>query len=98
MTSKTRTPFIDYLSKLKSHVFSVLNKSHFNCDTYELAKSHRITYSHSLNKSIESFVVIHLDVWRPAKIPSISKTRYFVTFFNECTRMTWIILKKIIRW
>lgn len=39
-------------------------------------------------------MVIHSDVWGPARIPSISKARYFVTFIDECTRMTWISLLK----
>ena len=89
MAPKTKTPFVDYLSKLKLHLFSILNKSHFNCDICELAKSHRITYSLScLNKSVERFVVIHSDVWGPAKVPSISKAYYFITFIDECTQMT----------
>ena len=37
-------------------------------------------------------MIIHSDVWGPAKIPSISKARYFVTFIDECTRMTWVSL------
>ena len=64
----------------------------FHCDTCELAKSHCISYSPSLNKSSEPFEVIHSDVWGPAKFPSISRARYFVTFIDECTRMTWVSL------
>jgi IS30 family transposase len=57
-----------------------------------MAKSHRISYLPSLNKSSEHFAVIHSDVWGLAKILSISKASYFVTFIDECTRMTWISL------
>ncbi|XP_068639297.1 uncharacterized protein [Aristolochia californica] len=64
----------------------------FYCETCELAKSHRITYLLSFNKSSEPFEVIHSDVWGPAKVPSIFRVRYFVTFINECTRMTWVSL------
>jgi hypothetical protein len=55
-------------------------------------KSHRITYLPSLNKSLEPFAVIHSDVWGPAKISTISKACYFVTFIDECTRRTWMSL------
>jgi hypothetical protein len=63
-----------------------------------MAKSHRITYLPSLNKSSEPFAVIHSNVWGRTKISTISKARYFVTFINECTRMTWMSLlyKKVI--
>ena len=81
-----------YLKKLQPQLFSGLNDREFHCDTCELAKSHRISYSPSLNKSSEPFEVIHSDVWGPAKVPSISGARYFVTFIDECTRMTWVPL------
>ncbi|XP_068666343.1 uncharacterized protein [Aristolochia californica] len=42
-----------------------------------------------LNKSFEPFEVIHSDVWGPTKVPSISRAHYFLTFIDECTRMTW---------
>ena len=64
----------------------------FQCDICELTKSHRIFYLPSLNKNVEPFAVIHSDVWGPAKVSSFSNARYFVTFIDECTRMTWISL------
>jgi hypothetical protein len=81
-----------YLRKLKPHFFPTVNDSKFQYDTYDLAKSHRIPYLPSLNKSSISFAVIHSDVWGPIRIPSISKVCYFVTFIDECTRMTWVIV------
>ena len=73
-------------------MFADLNDLDFHCDICELAKSHRISYLPSFNKSSEPFEVIHSDVWGPAKIPSISNAHYFVTFIDECTRMTWVSL------
>lgn len=69
-----------------------MNISDFKCSTCELAKSHRITYLPSSNKSSVPFDVMHSDVWGTERVPSISKARYFVTFIDECTRMTWISL------
>ena len=51
-----------YLRKLKPHLFSTVNDSTFQCDTCDLAKSHRIPYLPSLNKSSIPFAVIHSDV------------------------------------
>jgi len=81
-----------YLRKLQPHLFKVVNDSEFHYNISDMAKSHRISYLPSLNKSSEPFVAIHSDVWGPAKIPSISKACYFVTFIDECMRMTWISL------
>ena len=39
-----------YLKKLQPQLFSGLNDREFHCDTCELAKGHRISYSPSLNK------------------------------------------------
>ncbi|PRQ26842.1 putative RNA-directed DNA polymerase [Rosa chinensis] len=83
-----------YLKKLQPHLFSVVSDSDFHCDICELAKSHHISYSPSLHKSPVLFMKIHSDVWGPAKIPSLSGARYFVTFIDDCTRMTWVSLLK----
>ena len=72
-----------YLKKLQPQLFSRLNDRGFHCDTCELAKSHRISYSPSLNKISKPFEVIHSDVWSLAKVPSISGARYFVTFIDN---------------
>ncbi|KAL6338049.1 hypothetical protein AAG906_010615 [Vitis piasezkii] len=40
------------------------------------------------------FMVIHSDVWGPSKVPTLSGSRWFVTFIDDCTRMTWLCLMK----
>ena len=81
-----------YLRKIQPHLFNAIPDFEFQCNICEMAKSHRTSYLPSMNKSSEPFAVIHSDVWGPAKIPTISKARYFVTFIDECTRMTWLSL------
>ena len=83
-----------YLKKLQPQLFSDVNYSDFHCDICELAKSHRISYPPSLNKSPVPFMKIHSDVWGPVEIPSLSGARYFVTFIDDCTRTTWVSLLK----
>ncbi|CAL2275705.1 unnamed protein product [Prunus armeniaca] len=39
-----------------------------SCDMCELAKSHRVLFSKSSNKSLVPFSLVHYDVWGPAKI------------------------------
>lgn len=78
----------DYFKTLRPSLFSDLGVLDFQCNICELAKSHRIPYVSSLNNCSEPFIVIHSNIWGPTKVPSISKARYFITFIDECTRMT----------
>ena len=39
-------------------------------------------------------MVIHSDVWGPSKVSTLSGSRWFVTFIDACTRMTWLCLMK----
>lgn len=64
----------------------------FHCDICEFEKNHRVPYLPSLNKCTEPFSVIHSDIWGPAKVETLSQTRYLITFIDKCTRITWISL------
>ena len=66
----------------------------FHCDVCEFAKNHHATFSLSSNKSIEPFDLIHSDVWGPAPISNISGTKWFVSFIDDCTHVTWLFLMK----
>ena len=81
-----------YLRKIKPELFVGITNFESRCDICEMAKSHRISYVPSHNKNSVPFMTIHSEVWGPARIPTLSGARYFVTFIDECTRMTWISL------
>ena len=66
----------------------------FKCDICQFSKHHRATFPSSLTKSAEPFDLIHSDVWGPAPITNISGARWFVSFIDDCTRVTWIFLMK----
>jgi hypothetical protein len=38
------------------------NVSMFQCETYELSKHHRVSFSPNINKSDAPFVLVHTDV------------------------------------
>uniref|UniRef100_A0A2N9IBP1 Integrase catalytic domain-containing protein n=1 Tax=Fagus sylvatica TaxID=28930 RepID=A0A2N9IBP1_FAGSY len=84
-----------YLQKLFPQFFSQLTVSDFKCDICEMAKSHRVPFPISMNKSPVPFMVIHSDVWGPANTSSLSGARWFVSFIDDHTRMTWICLMKL---
>ena len=62
----------------------------YKCDTCIKAKSQRVSYPVSLNKTNTPFALIHSDVWGPSPIPTSSGHRWFVIFVDDCTRMTWL--------
>ena len=77
-----------YLQKLFPSLFSQLDISSFTCDICELAKSHRVPFPLSSNKSLVPFSLIHADFWGLAKIATLACARWFVTFIDDCTHMT----------
>ncbi|KAI5343223.1 hypothetical protein L3X38_011099 [Prunus dulcis] len=83
-----------YLQKIFPTLFFNLDISSFKCDIYELAKSHRVPFPLSLNKSLVPFSLVRFDVWGPAKITTPGGARWFVTFIDDCIRMTWGSLLK----
>ena len=62
----------------------------FKYDTCIKAKSQRVSYSVSLNKTNTPFALIHSDVWGPSPITTPSGHCWFVIFVDDCTRMTWL--------
>jgi len=66
----------------------------FKCDVCQIAKHHRATYPSGNTKSVNPFDLVHSDVWGPASSSSISGAKWFVTFIDDCTRVTWIFLMK----
>ena len=83
-----------YLKKLFPSLFTKCDVSSLHCDVCELAKSHCTSFPLNLNKSPLPFIVIHYDIWGSSKVPTLSKSRWFVTFIDYCTRMTWLCYMK----
>jgi hypothetical protein len=70
------------------------NVSKFQCETCELSKRHRVSFSPSINKSDAPFVLVHTDVWGPSRVVSLSGYRWFVSFIDDFSRTTWVYLLK----
>jgi hypothetical protein len=51
-------------------------------------------YSISDNKSSSCFDIVHSYVWGPSKVASLSGARWFVTFIDCHSWMTWLYLLK----
>lgn len=63
-----------------------------SCGICRRAKQTRNTFSASRNKTIDSFCLIHCDLWGPYRKPSTSGARYFLTIADDYSRAVWTIL------
>ena len=87
-------PSFFVLKKLYPSLFLRTQQESLFCDACEYAKHTRNSYPLNNNKSTIPFMTIHSDVWGPTQTPSLSGSRWFITFIDCCTRMTWVYLLK----
>ena len=73
-------------------LFKGLDVQSFHYEICEYAKHIRVSFPISNKRS--SFQLIHSDIWGPSTIPNISRYRWFVTFIDDCTRVSWVYLLK----
>ena len=81
------------MRKIYPDEMSKVDRSKLVCDACEYGKHTRATYISRGLRSISPFMLIHSDVWT-SPIVSVSGMKYFVTFIDCYSRMTWIYLMK----
>ncbi|CAL8085207.1 unnamed protein product [Prunus armeniaca] len=86
-------PSFGYLKCLFPSLFRSCDESSFKCEICILAKNHRTVFPLSDRKAAKPFDLVHSDVWDPSRITS-NGFRWFVTFIDDCTRLTWVFLLK----
>ena len=87
-------PPFSLLKSMFPTLFLSLDPSTFHCDVCVISKQHRVSYPISNKLHSIPFALIHSDVWGPCKIPTYSGARWFISFIDDCTRMTWVFLLK----
>jgi hypothetical protein len=85
-------PPFPLMKRMFPSLFSNQSVESFKCDICQFSKHTRTTFPSSLTKSVEPFDLIHSDVWGPAPVSNISGARWFVSFIDDCSRVTWIFL------
>ncbi|CAL5418427.1 unnamed protein product [Camellia sinensis] len=85
-------PSFNVLEKLFPSLVRDCPRSIFGCDACELAKHKRTCYPSINKRSTFPFMLIHTDVWGPSPVVSTSGYRWFVTFIDCFSRVTWIYL------
>ncbi|XXG52924.1 hypothetical protein AAC387_Pa03g1120 [Persea americana] len=82
----------------KSHLVTAsgfVAKLDFVCDTCVMAKSHRSVFYSRDNKTNAPFALVHSDVWGPAPLSTPNGMKWFITFVDDFTRMTWVYLLRL---
>ena len=87
-------PSFRTLSLMFPSLFKNVDLKHLHCDICEFAKHKCVSFSPSNNKSLFPFHLMHSDVWGPSRVTNLSGARWFVTFIDDCTRVTWVFLMK----
>ncbi|KAJ4768963.1 Retroelement pol polyprotein-like [Rhynchospora pubera] len=62
------------------------------CDICLQAKQTRDVFPVSFNKAIESFELIHCDIWGPYRVASHCGAHYFLTVVDDFSRAVWVYL------
>lgn len=83
----------DKMSRIFPDVMCGIGKGKLTCDACEYAKHTRASYVSKGLRSISPFMLIHSDVWT-SPVVSMNGKKYFVTFIDCYSRMTWIYLMR----
>lgn len=65
------------------------------CLACPLAKFTKLPFSKSESRAGDLFELVHIDTWGPYKVKYRGKFRYFLTFVDDYSRVTWVHLLKL---
>ena len=82
-----------YLKKLFPTLFNK-NTFIYKCEICQLSKHTRTTYPQRPHKPSHPFSIIQSDVWGPSRVANITGSRWFVSFIDDHTRITWLFLMR----
>ena len=66
----------------------------FICTIFPLAKKTRNVFCKSTIKSVEIFLLIHVDIWGPMRHHSRLNRILFITIVDDYSRFTWVFFIK----
>ena len=87
-------PSFRVIKSLFPSLFSKLDVESLHCEVCELAMHKCVPFPVSNNMSTFPFYLIHTDVWGPSTVQNVSSARWFLTFIDDYTRVTWVFLLK----
>ncbi|KAL0375663.1 UNVERIFIED_CONTAM: Retrovirus-related Pol polyprotein from transposon RE2 [Sesamum calycinum] len=72
-----------------------IDSARLECESCELGKHHHASFPPRVEKRSSSpFTLVHSDIWGPCRFESLRGFRYFITFVDDYSRMTWVYLLK----
>lgn len=87
-------PNFVYLKKVMPQLFSGIHVTDLKCEVCIFAKQTRGQYLPRPYESSSPFNLIHSDVWGPSRVANLNGSRWFVTFVDDHSRLTWVYLMK----
>ena len=87
-------PNFHYLKHLFPSLFKNKSPSSFQCEVCELAKHHCSVFPPKPYQVSKPFTLIHSDVWGPSRVSTLSPKKWFVSFIDDHTRVSWVYLLK----
>ncbi|PKU66893.1 Retrovirus-related Pol polyprotein from transposon TNT 1-94 [Dendrobium catenatum] len=85
-------PHLQLLQHLARHnsTICISTSTSFQCDSCNVAKSHKLSFTSNEMKTSQPFALVHSDVWGPAPCSSLSGYNYYVLFVHDYSRFSWI--------
>jgi transposase InsO family protein len=80
------------LERIFLDLFKKCSRNELVCNACEFAKHTRTTHPLLGSRSLRCFDIIHSNVWGPSRVVSSSGFRWFVTFIDCYSRVTWLFL------
>ncbi|XP_074306538.1 uncharacterized protein LOC141641789 [Silene latifolia] len=74
------------------HVPNMNKIKDFFCESCILAKHHVQVFPRSKSYAANCFDLVHMDVWGPYRVPTLSGARSFLTVLDDHSRNTWLFL------
>ena len=85
-------PSLSLLKKLYPQ-FSTLTS--LNCESCQYVKLHRVHLSSRVNtRASAPFELVHSNVWGPCPVMSLTGFKYFITYVDDFSHVTWLYLMK----
>ena len=80
------------LSAKQSLIPMAKDKSSNPCDYCLFGKQHKVSFQMNSTQKLEKLELVYYDVCRPIEVDSLGGNKYFVTFIDDASRKTWVLL------
>lgn len=87
-------PNFSYLKKLMPNIFLNIDVKDLFCDVCNLTKLTKSVYPPKPYVPSHAFNLVHSDIWGPFQVANINGAKWFITFVDDHTRITWVYLIK----